>query len=127
VSVCGWAADVKDDIKKPNTHLIFDGQSRLAIYEGCNGINIMIIFVAFLIAFGPISKPLWIFMLAGIFILHIMNLGRIALLFWVVLYLPDFVYFTHKYLFTAVLFVGVFVLWIAWIKKFAPKPLSSKK
>ena len=119
LGACGWPSTTKDNEKKPTTELIHDGRSVLAIYEGCNGINIMIIFVAFLIAFGPIGKHLLIFALAGILIIHLMNLLRIAMLFWVVLYLPDFVYFMHKYFFTAILFVIVFVLWIVWVKRFS--------
>ena len=119
LGVCGWPSTTKDDEKKPTTQLIHEDRSVLAIYEGCNGINIMIIFVAFLVAFGPIGKPLLVFALAGIVIIHLMNLARIAVLFWVVLYLPDFVYFMHKYLFTAILFVIVFVLWIVWVKRFS--------
>ena len=119
LGVCGWPSTTKDDERKPTTQLIHEDRSVLAIYEGCNGINIMIIFVAFLVAFGPIGKPLLVFALAGIVIIHLMNIARIAVLFWVVLYLPDFVYFMHKYLFTAILFVIVFVLWIVWVKRFS--------
>jgi len=119
LGVCGWPSTTKDDERKPTTQLIYNGRSVLAIYEGCNGINIMIIFVAFLVAFGPINKRLWIFTLAGILIIHLMNLVRISVLFWVVLYLPDFTYFMHKYFFTAILFVIVFVLWIVWVRRFS--------
>src|SRR4051812_10567395 len=36
---------------------IMEGEhARLSIYEGCNGINVMIIFVAFIIAFGGALK-----------------------------------------------------------------------
>jgi len=119
LGICGWPSVTQDNEKKPTTLLIHEGRSVLAIYEGCNGINIMIIFVAFLFAFGPIGKHLLIFALAGILIIHLMNLARISLLFWVVLYLPDFVYFVHKYLFTAMLFVIVFVLWIVWVRRFS--------
>jgi exosortase family protein XrtF len=119
LGVCGWPSIAKDNEKRPTTLIIHEGRSVLAVYEGCNGINIMIIFVAFLFAFGPIDKRLWIFALVGILAIHLMNLLRIALLFWVVLYLPDFVYFVHKYLLTAVLFIFVFVLWIVWVRKFS--------
>jgi exosortase family protein XrtF len=119
LGVCGWPSTTIDNEKKPTTLLNHEGRSVLAIYEGCNGVNIMIIFVAFLFAFGPIGKPLWIFALVGILMIHLMNLLRISLLFWVVLYLPDFVYFVHKYLFTAMLFIFVFVLWIVWVRKFS--------
>jgi exosortase family protein XrtF len=119
LGICGWPSITQDNEKKPTTLLIHEGRSILAIYEGCNGVNIMIIFVAFLFAFGPVSKPLWIFALVGILMIHVMNLLRISLLFWVALYLPNFVYFVHKYLFTAILFIFVFVLWIVWVRKFS--------
>ena len=119
LGVCGWPSTTKDDEKKPTTQLIHEDRSVLAIYEGCNGINIMIIFVAFLVAFGPIGKRLLIFALAGILIIHLMNLVRISVLFFVVLYMPHFTYFMHKYFFTAILFVIVFVLWIIWVKRFS--------
>jgi exosortase family protein XrtF len=123
---CGWSAATQDSKTKPTTQLIFEKRSIVSIYEGCNGVNIMIIFVAFLIAFGPISRTLWWFIPLGLVILHGMNLARIALLFWVSLYKPDFMYFTHKYFFTAILYVVVFLLWIWWVKKFSTvKPVTS--
>jgi exosortase family protein XrtF len=123
----GCPSMTKDDERKPTTQVIHENRSVLAIYEGCNGINIMIIFVAFLVAFGPIGKPLWLFMIVGALLIHLMNLARIVLLFWVVLYLPGFTYFMHKYLFTAILFVGVFLLWIVWVRKFSStNQLASK-
>lgn len=118
LTVFGWPTLAQDDENKPTTQLICDGKSVLAIYEGCNGINVMIIFVAFLVGFGPVSRPMWWFIPAGLLILHAMNLARITLLFWVSLYLPKFMYFTHKYFFTAILYIVVFVLWIWWVKKY---------
>jgi len=123
---CGWQVITRNSETKPITQLIFEKRTVLSIYEGCNGINVMIIFVAFVIAFGPSSRAMWWFIPVGLVILHAMNLARIALLFWVSLYMPDFMYFTHKYLFTAILYVVVFVLWIWWVKKFtAVKPLTA--
>ena len=90
LGICGWPSTTFDNDKKPTTLLIHEGRNVLAVYEGCNGVNIMIIFVAFLFAFGPIGKPLWIFALIGIVLIHLMNLLRISVLFWVVLYLPDY-------------------------------------
>jgi exosortase family protein XrtF len=89
------------------------------VYEGCNGLNVMIIFVAFLVAFGPIGRTLAWFIPLGLFIIHLVNLARIGLLFWVSLYMPKYMYFTHKYFFTAILYVVVFVLWIWWVRRYA--------
>jgi len=115
----GWPAITHDDPRKPTTQIVCEGKSVLAIFEGCNGINIMIIFLAFLFAFGPVNRTLLWFAPVGLLILHAMNLARIVLLFWVSLYLPKFMYFTHKYFFTAILYVVVFVLWVWWVRKFS--------
>ncbi|MBA4056378.1 MAG: exosortase family protein XrtF [Marivirga sp.] len=127
LQVCGWKTTFQDNTTKPTSELIFENKRILAIYEGCNGVNVMIIFVAFLIAFGPVTRTLFWFIPLGLAILHLMNLIRIALLFWVAIYLPDFMYFTHKYLFTAILYVVVFLLWVVWVRKFAKvKPEPSR-
>jgi exosortase family protein XrtF len=121
LTACGWPTVTQDREDKPTTKLVHDGKNILAVYEGCNGINVIIIFVAFLIAFGPLSRSLLWFIPVGILIIHIMNLGRITLLFWVAIYRKEYLYFTHKYFFTAILYVVVFLLWMWWVRKFSSK------
>ena len=121
LTACGWPTEVEDRADRPTTRLNYDGKSILAVYEGCNGINVMIIFIAFVVAFGPLTKTVLWFIPVGLLIIHLMNLARITLLFWVSIYLEDLMYFTHKYFFTAILYVVVFVLWVWWVKKYAIK------
>ncbi len=124
---CGFPVTIGDRANKPTTDINFMGKAKLSVYEGCNGLNTMIIFVAFLIAFGPISRPLLWFIPLGLLIIHLANLARITLLFLVAEYRPNAMYFTHKYFFTAALYVVIFALWIWWVKKFArPKPAHEK-
>src|SRR5688500_16962562 len=59
LTTCGWPVDVYDHHRKATSMLRYDEREILAVYEGCNGLNTMIIFVAFIIAFGPINKKLW--------------------------------------------------------------------
>jgi exosortase family protein XrtF len=126
LTACGWPADTNDLVNKPITNLKHKGKNILAVYEGCNGINVMIIFVAFLFAFGPVSKLLFWFIPLGLAVIHLMNLARITLLFWVSIYMTDYMYFMHKYFFTAILYVVVFVLWVWWVRKFTfSKPVSA--
>jgi exosortase family protein XrtF len=117
----GTPVEVKDDRRKPNTLIRHEGKSVLSVYEGCNGLNTMIIFAAFLFAFGPISRPLLWFVPLGLLIIHLANLARIAMLFYVALYRPEKMYFVHKYLFTAILYAVIFVLWIWWVNRYSPK------
>ena len=126
LTVCGWPSDTNDRINKPITNLNYKGKNVLAVYEGCNGINVMIIFVAFLFAFGPISNALFWFIPLGLLIIHLVNLARITLLFWVSIYMTEYMYFMHKYFFTAILYVVVFVLWVWWVRKFTiDKPVTA--
>jgi exosortase family protein XrtF len=117
LTVCGWEVTSIDNKRKPTTQLIYNNKAILAVYEGCNGINTIIIFVAFIIAFGPLTRTTAWFLPMGIAIIHITNLFRIGLLFFVAEFMPQFMYFTHKYLFTAILYIVIFLLWIVWVKK----------
>lgn len=91
----------------------------LSIYEGCNGLNVAIVFIAFVFALGPyIKKMIW-FVPLGLLIIHLANLARLVMLFFVSLLKPDLMYFTHKYLFTAFIYLFVFLLWIWWVVRLA--------
>ncbi|MBK6264445.1 exosortase family protein XrtF [Marivirga sp. S37H4] len=105
----------KEDLK---SIYIFRGDHPiLSVYEGCNGLNVMIIFISFMIAYGRISmKMLW-FIPAGLLTIHFFNLGRIILLYHVTISMPSFLYFSHKYLFTAFIYIAVFLSWALWIFK----------
>jgi exosortase family protein XrtF len=122
----GWPTVAESRKDKATTELSHEGKRILAVYEGCNGINVMVIFVAFLFAFGPVNKQLAWFIPVGLLIIHLMNLARITLLFWVSIYMKEYMYFTHKYFFTAMLYVVVFILWVWWVRMFASeKPVTT--
>ncbi|MCZ8354325.1 MAG: exosortase family protein XrtF [Cyclobacteriaceae bacterium] len=104
-------------IDKNIADLLVNNKVALSVYEGCNGVNVWIIFVAFLFALGPISRKLWYFLGVGTVIIHISNLVRIFLLAIVYMYLPHYWYFSHKYLFTAFIYVIVFILWLIWVRQ----------
>jgi exosortase family protein XrtF len=124
LSACNFPVTYKDYENNPSTLILENGRTMLSIYEGCNGINIIIIFVAFLIAFGPIKKALLWFIPLGIFIIYLFNLLRIVLLFFIARHMPEVMYFTHKYLLTGMLFAVIFILWILWIRKFSKASVS---
>jgi len=117
LNLYGWETHIKDSTTKPVTVLSNTNQPVLHIYEGCNGVNVMIIFVAFLVAFGPMRRAMLWFIPVGLTVIHLFNLFRVGLLYWVALYRPDFMYLLHKYFFTAVLYIVVFLLWIVWVRK----------
>jgi exosortase family protein XrtF len=116
VTIFGTEVTIRDSSTKPTTTLYCDGKRIISVYEGCNGINVMIVFIAFVIAFGPFGKKMLWFIPLGFVLIHLINLGRITLLFWVARNIPDYMYFTHKYFFTAIIYVAVLILWVWWVK-----------
>jgi exosortase family protein XrtF len=123
LSACGWSSSVQDSRERPYTALVHDGKIVLSVFEGCNGLNTIIIFIAFIAAFGPYTKAMFWFVPTGLLIIHVVNLARIGLLFFVAEYQPDFMYFTHKYFFTAILYIIIFLLWMIWVKRFSLRKL----
>ena len=77
----------------------------------------MIVFVAFLVAFGGQRKKLSWFLPAGMVIIHLSNIARIALLYFVAVGYQHYFYYVHKYVFTAAIYVIVFLLWVIWVVK----------
>jgi exosortase family protein XrtF len=116
LGVFGWETAVQPNPQKPTVPIYYNGDGIVTVYEGCNGINVAIIFLCFLVSFGPLNKNLIWFIPVGLVIIHFFNIARIFLLFLVVIHQPDYTYFMHKYFFTAIIYAAVFLLWLWWIK-----------
>lgn len=114
---CGF--EVRDEVNStgPTVFLKTGNRTILNVFEGCNGINVIIVFVSFLIAFrGPPKMYLW-FIPAGVLIVHASNIVRIGMLYWVAVGHQRYFYYVHKYVFTGVIYLVVFALWLFWIRK----------
>jgi len=98
----------------------------ISVFEGCNGINVMIIFIAFIVAFGGSVKTMTWFIPAGILLIHLFNLLRISLLYFAAIHYQQFFYYVHKYIFTAFLYLVVLALWAVWVFRFNTKKTVSE-
>ena len=121
ISVAEKSVVVGEPVNNPNVPVIDNGTTIIEVFEGCNGLNVMIVFLSFVIAFtGTFKKTLW-FAVLGLLLIYIANLFRVSLLYFVSKYYHDSLYFFHKYLFTGLLYILVFVLWYFWVTKIWPK------
>lgn len=93
----------------------------VSVFEGCNSLNVMIVFLSFVVAFTGTLKKSVVFSLTGIVLIYILNLFRVGLLFFIAKYYPNNLYFFHKYLFTGVLYALVFFLWYLWVVRIWPE------
>jgi len=121
----GYAVVTTPHVSSPAERVLLNNHSILSVYEGCNGINVWIIFAGFMLALSkPGSRLAW-FVLAGSVILYVLNLGRILALFFVSLKYPEALYFVHKYLFTALLYGVVFAMWYFWISYYGRRKATA--
>ena len=104
---------------RPTTTLIFNNASLIDVYEGCNAINVTILFIAFLAAYKGSLKNTALFTIIGILSIYLFNLVRLAGLVYVAAYFPDQMYLMHKFVFTGVIYAFIFLLWFIWVKKIA--------
>lgn len=119
LNILGWSNQVETTDDKPISSISSGGYKIVSVYEGCNGINVAVVFVSFIFAFGHLRKMVVWFTLLGFLLIYLANITRISLLFIVAQELPDYFYLTHKYLFTASIYLIVFGLWIWWVKAIA--------
>ena len=104
----------------PNVPVLKDGRAVVTVFEGCNGFNVMFVFLSFVIAYtGTLKKTVW-FCMVGLTLIYIFNLFRVSLLYYIAEYYPNNLYFFHKYLFTGFLYGLVFLLWYFWVRKVWP-------
>jgi len=121
LALCGEPVRYWAHAEHPATSIVKNDKPVLSVYEGCNGVNTLIVFASFLLALGPYGRSMAWFLPLGLGTIYLANVGRILVLYAVALYQPHALYFIHKYLLTAVLFGIIFLLWIWWVKKIAIK------
>lgn len=99
--------------------VFYNSKKVIRIIEGCNAVSVMILFVAFVLAFSGKFKTTFFFLLFGIFSIYILNIARIAILTVLLYHFPDQVHLLHGVLFPLIIYGFVFLLWIFWINKFS--------
>lgn len=100
----------------PAIGVFYHGTNAISLYEGCNGIAVAILFFSFIFAFkGNWMDLLW-FTPIGFLVIHGFNLMRLSLLIHLAQNNSDLFHFMHKYLFTLIIYVAVFALWVIWVR-----------
>lgn len=114
----GYKASIINPMGDKSSHLLIDGLARVKVIEGCNGLAVMILFVAFLLAFpGKLKTKLW-YISVGLLLIYFFNVVRIATLGWTVFRFANAGYSIYKEMFTVSIYFLVLLLWYFWVNKF---------
>ncbi|MFL9834728.1 exosortase family protein XrtF [Chryseobacterium terrae] len=116
----GYPSAIYDDVPKQQVWFHVKTHFVTRMVEGCNAISVMILFLSFVFAFYKGAKT-FVFVGVGLILLHIMNVLRIAGLNIVYSDYPQYGKMSHDYVFPAIIYGSVVVLWLVWIKFFALK------
>jgi len=113
-----------DDVPNEQVGYIVKNQYVTRMVEGCNAVSVIILFMSFIFAFYKGIKT-FVFVAASIIALYVMNVLRIVGLNIVTSDHPQYSKMSHDYLFPAVIYGSVVLLWLVWIKFFALKNENS--
>lgn len=126
VEFIGKPSYIKPHLKEASYIFHVNGDSVSRIVEGCNAVSVIILFVAFIIAFSTTFKRTTLYIIAGILVIHILNVMRIALLGLGFYYYPEQEELMHDILFPLFIYGVVFMLWVLWVMKLSGNAKKNK-
>lgn len=93
-----------------------DEQRLIGIADGCNGLNLFILFLGFIIAYPSSIRLKLSFGLIGLIFIFTINILRCTGLGMVQIHYPNFTIYAHHYIFNVLTYAVVFFLWIKFSK-----------
>jgi len=112
---------------QPAVRLIYNDVYIARVVEGCNAISVMILFAAFIFSFSVRWKKTILYIVLGVFLLHLFNCIRIALLCFSLFHYKQYATVLHGTIFPLIIYGAVFVLWILWVTKYSGYGKATKK
>ena len=91
------------------------------IVEGCNSVSVIILFIAFIIAFSARFKATFLYILIGSLIIYVINVIRIAFIAVAIYQFSSYSDFLHQIIFPLIIYGTTFLLWVIWVNYFLPK------
>ena len=88
----------------------------IGIGDPCNALEIFVLYWAFLLCFPGNVKRKWVFFAAGTAVIFVVNVWRCVALAWLKMYHRSWVDISHHYIFTIIVYLIVFYMWVLFSK-----------
>lgn len=98
-------------------YIIKDSKRIVGIFDPCNALEIFVIYIGFIICLPSNFKRMALYISLGIIGLYILNILRCSVLGILNFNKSNYVDFAHHYLFTMVVYIGIFLGWASYIKQ----------
>lgn len=115
----GYDAEIEQHSDELSIKFILNGDYVSRIVEGCTSISVIILFLAFIIAFSGSVLNTVLFGVFGSFLIYFVNILRIIAISILYHRLPEYQMILHDLVFPAIIYGLTFVLWITWVKYFS--------
>jgi len=119
INLLGYKAAVEQHQDELSLKVMVNGNYVSRVIEGCNSVSIIILFLAFIIAFSGNILTTIIYGFIGSILIYITNIFRIAVLSIGILEYPKQQEVLHSLVFPAIIYGMVFLLWVIWVNKFS--------
>lgn len=119
LNVLGYHVTTENHPEELSVKLIVSGNYTARVIEGCNSISVIILFIAFIIAFPGKLKATLLFSITGAVIIYNVNILRIGFLTMTLYKYPEEQMFLHNILFPLIIYGLVFFLWVVWVNLFS--------
>lgn len=118
IKFLGYNTFITKDPNSPSMLIGIENDYIVRIIEGCNSISVIILFIAFILAFWKGPKATLVYIFIGGLLIYLFNVLRVALLTLGLHHYPDYNDLLHNILFPLIIYGFVFLLWLLWIKNY---------
>ena len=115
----GYDSQVLPHPDEPSMKLLVNGKYVARVIEGCNGTSVIILFIAFVVAFAGRAKTTFFYILSGSVLIYTVNLFRIVILAIGLYHYPWRKEILHSVVFPGMIYGMVFLLWMFWVNRFS--------
>lgn len=119
LNIFGYPTEIAQDTETLSVKLFINGKFTAFIVEGCNSISIIILFIAFIIAFARNFKTTVLYILFGSLLIYFTNIVRIVIISMALYEFPQYQNVLHEIVFPSIIYGMTFLLWFVWIRNFS--------
>ena len=107
----------KEKIDFFGVYIMKESKRIIGIFDPCNALEVFVIYIGLIICLPSNFKRMVLYIVLGIVGLYILNILRCTVLGILNVNRSIYVDFAHHYLFTMVVYIGIFLGWASYIKQ----------
>lgn len=112
------ALDTDNGLKTEMQRSIYFGRNKAAgVYDGCNALELMVLYVGFIICIPADVKRKWLFAIGGVAIIYLINVLRCIGVIYAIRYYPEQAEFIHHYVFELAIYATIIAMWLVFANK----------